>query len=241
MIVADIQKSSIKEQRLQFIRNHQQAFDVEPIYPLRLFEDFVMGVEGDCAIEASCKIELDKLIASRFMLFFKDQEWQKYLAQSLAFFRQVENRVGVQLDYSLLQQLLGINFDFNKVTVFSTGVDLRNHLADSSVKMHIRLEDYPEKINQALLLTDDPNDLLSVRDFLSVIGLDFYFDGRSAIEIYPEVVEADFLKAETQEKVWRHFPRFVLEPLEVTSLFGFGFSKANNNPVLYYQIKNRQN
>jgi LynF/TruF/PatF family peptide O-prenyltransferase len=175
------------------------------------------------------------------MLFFKDQEWQKYLAQSLAFFRQVENRVGVQLDYSLLQQLLGINFDFNKVTVFSTGVDLRNHLADSSVKMHIRLEDYPEKINQALLLTDDPNDLLSVRDFLSVIGLDFYFDGRSAIEIYPEVVEADFLKAETQEKVWRHFPRFVLEPLEVTSLFGFGFSKANNNPVLYYHLKNRQN
>ncbi|MFM6731906.1 MAG: DUF5838 family protein, partial [Microcystis panniformis] len=59
MIVADIQKSSLKEQRLQFIRNHQQAFDVEPIYPLRLFEDFVMGVEGDCIIEASCKIELD--------------------------------------------------------------------------------------------------------------------------------------------------------------------------------------
>ena len=114
MIVADIQKSFLKEQRLQFIRNHQQAFDVELIYPLRLFEDFVMGVEGDCSIEASCKIELDKLIASRFMLFFKDkaQEWQKYLAQSLAFFQQVENRVVVQLDYSLLQRFLGDNFDF---------------------------------------------------------------------------------------------------------------------------------
>jgi len=114
MIVADIQKSSIKEQRLQFIRNHQQAFDVEPVYPLRLFEDFVMEVEGDCSIEASCKIELDQLIASRFMLFFKDkaQEWQKYLAQSLAFFQQVENRVVVQLDYSLLQRFLGDNFDF---------------------------------------------------------------------------------------------------------------------------------
>ncbi|NCR28599.1 MAG: hypothetical protein GPJ25_20575 [Microcystis aeruginosa LE13-04] len=75
MIVAEIQKNSLKEQRIQFIRNHQQAFDVEPIYPLRLFEDedFVMEVEGDCNIEASCKIELDKLIASRFMLFFKDQ------------------------------------------------------------------------------------------------------------------------------------------------------------------------
>ncbi len=49
-----------------------------------------------------------------FLLFFKDkaQEWQKYLAQSLAFFQQVENRVGVQLDYSLLQRFLGDNFDF---------------------------------------------------------------------------------------------------------------------------------
>ncbi len=123
MIVAEIQKNSLKEQRIQFIRNHQQAFDVEPIYPLRLFEDedFVMEVEGDCNIEASCKIELDKLIASRFMLFFKDQsqEWQKYLTQSLAFFLQVESRVGVQLDYSLLQKFLGHNFDFSKLTVLS--------------------------------------------------------------------------------------------------------------------------
>ena len=38
----------------------------------------------------------------------------------------------------------------------------------------------------------------------------------------------------------QYFPRFFLDPLEVTSLFGFGFSKANNNPVLYYQLKNKQ-
>ena len=81
MIVNQIQKDKLKEQKLQFIRNHQQAFDVEAIYPLRLFEDFVVGVEENCAIEASCKIELDRLIASRFVLFFKDkaQQWEKYI------------------------------------------------------------------------------------------------------------------------------------------------------------------
>ena len=63
MIANVTQKDRFQEQKLQFIRNHQQAFDVEPIYPLPLFEDFVMNVEGDCSIEASCKIELDKLIA----------------------------------------------------------------------------------------------------------------------------------------------------------------------------------
>jgi LynF/TruF/PatF family peptide O-prenyltransferase len=242
MIVDVIQKDRIKEQKLQFVRNHQHAFDVEPIYPLPLFEDFAASIEGDCHLEASCKIESDKLIASRFMLFFKDkaQHWQKYLHQSLTFFSLVENRIGVQIDYSLLQQFLGSNFDFNKVTVLSAGIDLRNNLAESSLKMHIRIKDYPEKLNKALFLTSDSEDLISVRQFLSVVGFDFYFNGRSEIELYPEVQEEDFAKPETQDLVWRHFPKFVLEPLKVTSLFGFGFSKANNNPVLYYHLKNRQ-
>jgi LynF/TruF/PatF family peptide O-prenyltransferase len=144
MIVAEIQKNSLKEQRIQFVRNHQQAFDVEPIYTLRLFEDFVMEVEGDCNIEASCKIELDKLIASRFMLFFKDQsqEWQKCLTQSLAFFRQVENRVGVQLDYSLLQKFLGHNFDFSKLTVLSMWVGTTQKELEKTRIENIRLYYY---------------------------------------------------------------------------------------------------
>ena len=242
MIVDVIQKDRIKEQKLQFVRNHQHAFDVEPIYPLPLFEDFAASIEGDCGLEASCKIESDKLIASRFLLFFKDktQQWQKYLNQSLTFFSLVENRVGVKIDYSLLQQFLGSNFDFNKVTVLSAGIDLRNNLAESSLKMHIRIKDYPEKLNKALFLTSDSEDLIPVRQFLSVVGFDFYFNGNSAIELYPEVQEEDFAKPETQDLVWRHFPKFVLEPLKVTSLFGFGLSKANKNPVLYYHLKNRQ-
>ncbi|NER99687.1 MAG: anacyclamide synthesis protein AcyF, partial [Symploca sp. SIO1B1] len=60
MIIAEINKEKLKEQRLNFIRTHQEAFDVDPIYPLQLFEDFVMGVAGDCTLEASCKVELDK-------------------------------------------------------------------------------------------------------------------------------------------------------------------------------------
>jgi LynF/TruF/PatF family peptide O-prenyltransferase len=144
MIVAEIQKNSLKEQRIQFVRNHQQAFDVEPIYTLRLFEDFVMEVEGDCNIEASCKIELDKLIASRFMLFFKDQsqEWQKCLTQSLAFFLQVENRVGVQLDYSLLQKFLGHNFDFTKLIVLSMWVGTTQKELEKTKIDNIRLYYY---------------------------------------------------------------------------------------------------
>ncbi|NCR42766.1 MAG: anacyclamide synthesis protein AcyF, partial [Microcystis aeruginosa W13-11] len=93
---------------------------------------------------ASCKIELDKLIASRFMLFFKDQsqEWQKCLTQSLAFFQQVENRVGVQLDYSLLQKILGHNFDFSKLTVLSMWVGTTQKELEKTRIENIRLYYY---------------------------------------------------------------------------------------------------
>ena len=242
MIVDVIQKDRVKEQKLQFIRNHQQAFDVEPIYPLPLFEDFVMSVEGDCSLEVSCKIESDKLIASRFLLFFKDktQQWQKYLNQSLTFFSQVENRVGVQIDYSLLHQFLGYNFDFSKLTVLSAGIDLRNNLAESSLKMHIRIKDYPEKLDKAFALSDGAADGNYLKDFVNLIGFDFYFNGKSEIEIYAEVQEEDFFKPETINLVWRHFPPSVLTSLQASDSFFVGLSKANNNPVLYYHLKNRQ-
>ena len=247
MIVAEIQKNALKEQRIQFIRNHQQAFEVEPIYPLRLFEDFVMSVEGNCELEASCKIELDKLIASRFLLFFKDksQEWQKCLTQSLTFFKQVESRVGVQLDYSLLQQFLN-QFDFGKVKTLTTGLDLRKTLAESSLKIHFRIEDYPEKLATALSLSGDSVSFLkelpsySLNKLIPQIGFDFYFDGSSEIELYLEVAEEDFAMPEIQNFLWQRFSKYALEPLKVSNIFHLGLSKANINPVLYYYLKDRQ-
>ena len=70
--------------------------------------------------------------------------------------------MGVQLDYSLLQRFLGDNFDFSKLEVLSAGIDLRTNLADSSIKMHIRIGDYPEKLATAFVLSDGAAVIISV-------------------------------------------------------------------------------
>jgi LynF/TruF/PatF family peptide O-prenyltransferase len=246
MIADVIQKDRLKEQKLRFIHNHQQAFDVEPIYPLPLFEDFVMSVEGDCTIEASCKVELDKLIASRFLFFFKDQaqDWPSYLSQGLSFFKQVEKRVGVQLDYSLLQAFLGTDFDFSRVKTFTTGIDLRREsLAESSVKIHFRIEDYIEKVETAISLSggefgfldDFPKKFLA--RYIPQTGFDFYFDGRCEIELYFEVAEDNFDDPNVNRYLWSKMPSVALAPLQDTAVFHLGLSKANTNPVFYYQLK----
>ena len=60
------QENYLREKRLDFIRAHQIAFDVEPLFPLPLFEDLVSNLQGSYALEQSCKIESDILHAGRF-------------------------------------------------------------------------------------------------------------------------------------------------------------------------------
>jgi len=239
-----LHRNHLREKRLQFIRAHQTAFDVEPVFPLQLFEDFVVGVEGDCTIEASCKVESDHLIASRFLLFFQEmtQSWPHKLDQAFSFFHQTENQVGVHLDYGLVQHFLDDDFDFSKMSVLSTGIDLRQNLADSSLKMHITIEDYPEKIATAFSLAKLPRDKFHqiLLSSVSLIGFDFYLDGRSEIELYASLKEEEFNSPHVQSFLTKNFSDAALKPLPASSAFYMGLSKANENPVLYYLLKNKQ-
>lgn len=240
-----LQQNDLREQRLHFIRAHQQAFDVDPIFPLQLFEDFVARVEGDCMIETSCKVEVDKLIASRFLLFFQDQNqsWPSKLAQSLDFLHQVERQVGVQVNDELLQRFLGNNFDFSKIMVLSIGVDLRPNLADSSLKMHISIRDYPEKVATALALDGsfEDSELYTVLlNTASLIGFDYYLDGRSEIELYASLGEQELKNPNVQTFLQKHFSQTALHPLEASSAFLTGLSKGNSSPVLYYLLKDKK-
>ena len=246
MINSAIQTPSLSEQRLRFIRAHRQAFEVEAsLYPLEIFEDFIAKLNDDYvgSLEASCKIESDKLLAARFLAFI-NPPFESSLAQALEFYRQVENRVGVRLNYDLLQQFLGESFDFSKVIRFTVGVDLRQNLADSSLKMHIIIENYPEKIATALAL--DGNQYCEALRWMALqtvhlVGFDFYFDGRSEIELYSELTEEQFQQPQIRALLEQSFPPAVLKPLQVSDLFYTGLSKANADPVLYYRLKDRKN
>lgn len=244
-MASTIQAPSLSDRRLRFIRAHRQAFGVEAsLYPLELFEDFIAQLDDGAVIslEASCKIEADRLFPARFLAFI-NPPFENSLAQALKFYRQVESRVGVRLNYDLLQQFLGTSFDFSKVHRFTVGVDLRENLADSSLKMHLILADYPEKIATALAL--DRQDYSEEFRWIAtqkvhLIGFDFYLDGRSEIELYAALSEDQFRQPQMRSLLEQSFPASVLKPLQVSDQFYTGLSKANADPVLYYHLKDRQ-
>lgn len=261
-----LQQNHLREKRLQFIRAHQEIFDVEPVFPLRLFENFVVNTEGDCGIEASCKIEADRLIASRSLLFFDRSDLNdrsdktltpsNRLTKALEFFRQVESRVGVNVNYNLLHQFVEMPKCLSTATPISCGVDLRTTLSESSLKTHFRLDflDQPvasilDLIDFALLqssLDNSSMELLNTFDkyiprhkLIPQVGFDFFLNGFTEIELYLEITEKYFKHPQVWRALQDRFSEKILSPLERSDIFHIGLSKANTNPVLYYRLKNK--
>ena len=253
-----IKQNRSREKRLQFIRAHQNAFDVDPVFPLQLFEDFAINVEGNCAIEASCKVELDRLIASRFMFFFdKTVKSSRCLAQALDFFSQVERRVDVKIDYRLLEQFIQFPNCLSTATPISCGIDLRTLLSESSLKTHFRLDGLDQPVAMILNLIEFALSLSSLDNYsyellntfnkyipkyklIPLIGFDLFLDGSTEIEIYLEITEEYLKYSQVQELLQQNFSTKVLAPLPNSHIFMIGLSQANADPVLYYRLKNKQ-
>jgi LynF/TruF/PatF family peptide O-prenyltransferase len=101
-----------------YIGIHKQAFDVETFYPLDIWENFVEKIEKsaeNCVLESGCKIDQDKLDPARFGIGFQLQNLSQ-LKVVYQFFQEVESRIDVQINYSLIQNFFGHDFDFSKMT-----------------------------------------------------------------------------------------------------------------------------
>jgi LynF/TruF/PatF family peptide O-prenyltransferase len=235
------------EKRLQFIREHQDAFDVEPIFPMALFEEFVVKTDECDFIQASCKIETDQLIASRFSLGSYSEQfqpWPSQLNNSLNFLRKVESRVGVQINYDLFRKFFTRDFDFSKLKGLTTGIDLRETLEGSSLKQHIIVDSAidQEKLEMALELGEIASE--SMRTFFLktafLIGFDYFLDGHSEIELYCKIEPQLFIHPDIQGFLRQNFSTSTLKLAQALGGFGIGYSKGNLSPVLYFHILDRR-
>ena len=243
-----LQQNYLREKRLQFIRTHQVAFDVEPLFPLPLFEDLVSELEGSYSLEQSCKIESDILHAGRFLIISNTaSDGLNLLSRSLKFLDSIENRVGISINRELIHVFLKTNGFPEKVIASTVGIDLRPTIKDSSVKIHIVIDkDSIGLIEKSIYLdgskySDELTEMLLKDTYM--IGFDFFLDGRSEIEIYaaiseevnrqphlPQCGRGYFLKKYMQD----NFSQRVSSLIAAANVFMIGFSRANKEPVLYF-------
>lgn len=228
-----------KSKNLMYMKAHENIFEIEALYPLELFERFMQS-QTDCSIDCACKIDGDELYPARFSLaLYNNQYAEKQIRETIDFFHQVEGRTEVKLNYQQLQHFLGADFDFSKVIRNLVGVDARRELADSRVKLYIWMNDYPEKMATAMAWCDDKKDLSTLivnQEFL--VGFDFYFDGRTAIELYISLSSEEF----QQTQVWERLAKVVCAPalrlVNDCQAIQIGVSRANDSKIMYYHTLN---
>ncbi|VXD25895.1 LynF/TruF/PatF family peptide O-prenyltransferase [Planktothrix paucivesiculata] len=245
---SSLQQINLRERRLQFIRTHLDAFDVEPTFPIPLFEQAVFEIEGSCGIESSCKVENDRLFAGCFDVSnYGDVSWPGSLKYALKFLDRVESRVNVKFNRDLLQQFASLHIDSRKILDSSVGLHLDPKLENSVVRiyLHIKPEEDPEELVRTAIEIDGshyPIELLQVllKDVI-IIGFNLFFDGCSDVELMAGDLGKEYRGNNQRGRAFatyaqKIFSKKVIALYKASDIFFVSFSKIREYPFLYFQF-----
>ncbi|VXD25897.1 LynF/TruF/PatF family peptide O-prenyltransferase [Planktothrix paucivesiculata] len=249
-MLQNIQNNRFKDRPIEFIRSHQEAFDVEPIFPIPLFEEVILELEGVFSVKPSCKVEGSRLLAGRYEtgILPMRKTWPQLLTHTFKFLNKIESRVGVCINRESFEQFAAVHIGSDKIMDSTIGVHLGSKLEDSSVMMYIHFDteqDCEELAKTAIALdgghySDELTQVL-IRDMV-VIGFELFFDGRSHVELCPVApaqpgalgIRGKYLTPYIQ----KYFSQKVNSIFRGSHLLKICFSKAYATPVLGFYFKN---
>jgi LynF/TruF/PatF family peptide O-prenyltransferase len=117
-MLQNIQNNRFKDRRIQYIRTHQEAFDVEPAFPIPLFEEFIPQIEGSVCVTPSCKVEGSRLLAGRYEVCpFQKKSWPNLLTHTFKFLDKIESRLGVRINRNSFEQFAAAYIGSGKINV----------------------------------------------------------------------------------------------------------------------------
>ncbi|MEG4440452.1 DUF5838 family protein [Microcoleus sp. AT9_B5] len=230
------------EENLRYIENHKQIFDIENSYLLNLFEEFVGKQQKDQggSIACGCNIEKDRSYPARFYYCFESLPSNPAaklldLEAFLSFCHHIEKRPEFRINRRLLQQFLATGLDPSKILNMSFGVDVRPEPRHSRIKLYLLIRNDPEKIAIATALCGEQRDWeqLIVNATL-LVGFDFFFDNRAAVEVYPTFYPADLQRPDVQAYLTSTRPAKALTLIDESKWFQIGISDENDSDVLYF-------
>ncbi|HBY78695.1 MAG TPA: microcyclamide biosynthesis protein, partial [Cyanobacteria bacterium UBA11148] len=226
-----------------------EAFDVEPTFPLSLFEELIVEIESSLCVTPSCKVEGSRLLGGRFEVCpFQKKSWPQLLTHTFKFLDKIENRLGVRINRDSFEQFAGAYIGSGKIMDNTIGVHLGSKLEDSSVMMYIHFDteqDCEELARTAIALdgghySDELTQVL-IRD-MTVISFELFFDGRSHMELGP-VAPARPGELGNRGKyltpyIQKYFSQKVNSIFRESYALKISFSKAYATPVLGFYFKN---
>lgn len=146
----------------------------------------LLKASPEAHLECSCKIIGDIVHPLRFNLWYKNNGESSLNPKIVTFLK--HHAQASPLNLSLYQQLVGTDFQYDKVKCTSLGIDARTQSSASRVKLWYIIEHHPEK--EAMVL-DFPG-ISPIAQSLKIqpdllFGFDFGLDGETAVKVYPEL------------------------------------------------------
>ncbi|NCR43636.1 MAG: LynF/TruF/PatF family peptide O-prenyltransferase [Microcystis aeruginosa SX13-01] len=237
----------LREQRLRFIRTHLEAFDVEPRFPLPLFEEAVLEIEGYCGIEPTCHVQGDRIFAGDIQVATYEKTWPKSLMGASKFLDKVGSQVGVQINRNLLDRFSSLYIHSSKIETNTIGIDLRPTIQDSLIKIYMHL--HPGGSHEDLVMTalalDGANYSAEVTEVLlkdgALIGFNLFLDGRSNIEIWAISPGGKYqhkgnFGRDLAAYIRKNFSQKVNFLFDVADGIAASFSKQKIDPIFYFHF-----
>ncbi|MEQ8756395.1 MAG: LynF/TruF/PatF family peptide O-prenyltransferase [Coleofasciculus sp. G1-WW12-02] len=243
-------QSSLRERRLQFLRTHLDAFEVEPVFPLPIYEEVLLQMEGICGVESTCQVVGNQLFAGCFDVSDIGTDWRLSIDRQLQFFLgKVESRVGIKFNCNLLEQFVGIHRGSSQILDASLGLHRYPHLKDSFVKICFHLDpktDPGELVKTAMAIDGSCYSLELTQVLLKdtfIIAFNLFFDGRSEIELYPGAPggkhgEQGHWGQDLTLYIRKHFGKKVNDLFSVSNIVAASFSRAKAEPILHFSFTN---
>jgi LynF/TruF/PatF family peptide O-prenyltransferase len=180
---------------------HKKEFGLEKNIFLRLFEE-VLSTTPCSLLECSVKISREDTHALRLRLGYEQSNIQSGFHAMYGLLNKIAGCENVCLNRDILGQIVSNNLDISRIMALGLGLDCKSNIKNSKVKCYFLLREYPEKVDQVILLhppLDDIHDYLIHDEF--GFGIVMYFDGRKGVEIYPCFDCHDLNNTELMEKL----------------------------------------
>lgn len=244
-----LQNNRLKDRRLQFVRNHQEAFDIEPTFPLPLFEEAILEIEGSCGIEFSCKVEGSRMLAGRFEVCNdRGTTWPESLTHAFKLLDKIDNRLGIRINRYSFEQFAAAHRGSRKIINNTIGIHLGSKLEDSSVMLyvHLKSEEDPEELARTAIALDggrysDELTQVLIRDTM-LIGFELFFDGRSYVEVLPVAPAQMGATGNRGKYLTPYIQKYCSQKVNFlfrgSYFFMASFSKAYATPVLWFYFQN---
>jgi LynF/TruF/PatF family peptide O-prenyltransferase len=197
----------------------------------------LLKASPEARLECSCKIIGDTIHPLRLNLWYENNG-KSCLNPKIDTFLKNYAQIA-PLNLSLYQQIVGKDFQYDKVKCTCAGIDIRIQSSASRVKVWHIIEQYPEK--EAMIL--DFPEISPIAQSLKIqpgllFGFDFGFDGGTALKVYPTLHISQIRQARNLLNIL--FGERTLALLEQCEWVNFGFTTKEAGISLHLLPRNLQ-